>query len=131
VTTTLAAATASHHASLVSSRAAALVGELIRHLLTHDPETSPALLARIEDAVHTYETEFRGYLNGQRQRPPVELGAVLKTVFVELAPDAGARTASCFRVETLEARFHAAERLLTQRLERGDRHLPSRAERSA
>jgi hypothetical protein len=115
------AAAAAHHATLVSSHSAALVGELIRHLLARDSEVAPSLFARLEDGVHTYEVEFRGYLNGQGQRPPIELGATLVAAFVELAAAADRHEPSRFRVEALEARFHAAERLLTQRLERDDR----------
>ena len=120
-TCTLDAAAASHRASLVSSQAAGLVAELIRHLLSRDADVAASLVARVEEAVGTYETEFRGYLNGQRQRPPLELGAVLETAFVELAAAGSARGASRFRVEALEARFDAAQRLFRQRLERDDR----------
>ena len=120
-TATLDTAAASHRASIVASRAAALVGELIRHLLARAPDVAPSLLAQLDEAVRAIEVEFRGYLNGQGQRPPLELGAVLGTVFVELAAAGSARGASRFHVEALEARFHAARRLLTQRLERDDR----------
>ncbi|HEV8239706.1 MAG TPA: hypothetical protein VGS57_10075 [Thermoanaerobaculia bacterium] len=131
MSTTLAAATASHNASLASSQAAALVGELMRHLLSRAAEASPALLTRLDEAVRTYEVKFRGYLNGQGQRPPLELGGVLATAFLELAAAGSPRDASRFRVEALEARFHAGERLLNQRLERGERRLPARLGRSA
>lgn len=118
-------AAASHRASRVSSQSAALVGELIRHLLTRDPEVAPSLLARLDEGVRTYEVEFRGFLNGQGQWPPIELGGTLAAAFVELADGDG--RPSRFQVEALEARFHAAERLLTQRLERDGRRVPMRA----
>lgn len=126
-TTTLDAAAASHRASLASSQAAALVGELIRHLLSRDAEVASSLISRLDDAVRTYEVEFRGYLNGQGQRPPLELGAVLATAFGELSAAGGQGGAWRLRLEALEARFHAGRRLLTQRLERDDR--PRRAAR--
>jgi hypothetical protein len=118
-TSILDTAAASHRAALVSHQSAVLVGELIRHLLTRASEVAPSLVARLEQGVSAYEVEFRGYLNGQGQRPPIELGGTLAAVFVELA--AVADGPSRFRVEALEARFHAAERLLTQRLERDGR----------
>jgi hypothetical protein len=121
MSTTLDAAAASYRSSIGSSRAAGLVGELIRHLLARDPDVAPPLLAKLDEAVRAFEVEFRGYLNGQGQRPPLELAAVLGTVFVELAAAGRARGASRFHVEALEARFHAARRLLTQRLEGDDR----------
>ena len=130
MSTTLDAATASHRASLSSSQAAALVGELIRHLLARDAEVAAPLVARLDEAVLSYEVEFRGYLNGQGKRPPVDLGAVLATAFDELAAG-GRRSIYGFRIEGLEARFRAAERLLTQRLERSGRHLPPRETRTA
>ena len=126
-TTSLDTAAAAHHASVVSSQSAALVGELIRHLLTRSSEVAPSLLARLEEGVRTYEVVFRGYLNGRGQRPPTELGGTLATAFVELAaaPDGSSR----LRVESLEARFHAAERLMAQRLGRDDRRSPAGADR--
>lgn len=126
-TTTLDTAAAAHHASVVSSQSAALVGELIRHLLTPGSEVAPSLLARLEDGVRTYEVMFRGYLNGQGRRPPIELGGTLATAFVELA--AAADASSRLRVESLEARFHAAERLMAHRLGRDDRRSPADTDR--
>jgi hypothetical protein len=117
-------AAAAHHASMVSSQSAAIVGELIRHLLMRDSEVAPSLLGRLEDGVHKYEVEFRAYLNGQGQRPPIELGGTLAAAFVELA--AATDRPSRFHLDALEARFHAAERLLMHRLERDDRRSPVR-----
>jgi hypothetical protein len=110
---------------------AALVGELIRHLLANGNGIESAILDRLEHAVRTYEVEFRGYLNGQGQRPPLALGAVLDTVFGELAAGSDSRGASAFRVDALEARFHVAQKLLTQRLERCDRRFAPRAPHAA
>ena len=124
-TTILDAAAAAHHVSLVSSQSAALVGELIRHLLMRAPEVAPSLLSQLEEGVHTYEVEFRAYLNGQAQRPPIDLGGTLAAAFVEIAAAAGGK--SQFQVDALEARFHAAERLLTLRRERVDHRSPVRA----
>ncbi|HEV8628752.1 MAG TPA: hypothetical protein VGV61_00445 [Thermoanaerobaculia bacterium] len=123
---------------LVSHPAAtAVVGELMRFLLSRSPVGAPApmpLLDRLDEALRIYEVEYRRYLNGQSgdahgHRPPLELGAVLATVFAELAAGADRRQALGFRLDALEARFRAAQRLLTQRLERADRHLPLRCPR--
>ena len=122
MTTRILDAAAAHHVSRVSSQSAALIGELIRHLLMRDPEVAPSLLNRLEKGVRTYEVEFRAYVNGQGQRPPIELGGTLAAAFVEIAAAAGGK--SRFQVDALEARFHAAERLLTRRLEREDRRSP-------
>jgi len=127
--TTLDTAAAAHHASVVSSQSAALVGELIRHLLARGNEVAPSLLARLEDSVRTYEVVFRGYLNGQGRRPPIELGGTLATAFVELA--ATGDLSSRLHVESLEARFRAAERLMAHRLERDDRRSPAGNDRRA
>lgn len=124
-TTILDAAAAAHSTSLASRQSAAITGELIRHLLMRESEVAPSLLGQLEEGVHTYEVDFRAYLNGQGQRPPIELGGTLAAAFVEIAAAAGGK--SQFQVEALEARFHAAERLLTQRLERKDHGSPMRA----
>jgi hypothetical protein len=128
---TLDAATYCHPASPLSGQAAAaLVGELMRHLLAAGDGDPGPLATRLEQAVRTYEVEFRGYLNGQGSRPPLELGAVLATVFAELA-EAANRLAAGSRVEELEARFQAARRLLTQRLDCAERRSASGALRIA
>ena len=82
---------------------------------------------RLEEAVRSYEVEFRGYLNGQGQRPPLELGTMLVIAFRELAGCKDGRAGRGLRVDALEARFHAARRLMTRRLERADRHFPPSA----
>jgi hypothetical protein len=102
---------------------AAVVGELIRHLLSDSRPAAAALVNRLDDAVRVYEVEFRGFLNGQGHRPPFALGAALATAFQELGEAPERRRALGFRLEALEARFHAAERLFTQRLERPDRRM--------
>ena len=117
--------------------ATAVVGELMRFLLSGSPGGASAPMAlfdRLGEAVRTYEVEYRRYLNGQSldacgRRPPLELGAVLATAFQELAAGADRRQVFGFRLEALEARFRAAQRLLTQRLERADRRLPMRCPR--
>lgn len=116
--------------STVSTRvAAAGVVGVIRHLL--DAESTSALLSGLDEAVRTYEVEFRRYLNGQGQRPPLELGAVLTTAFLALAGADLRSSTTGFRIDALEARFHAARRLLTQRLDRADRRVPMRLARTA
>jgi hypothetical protein len=111
--------------------AAAVLGELKRHMLSSSRPAATILVSRLEDAVRTYEVEFRGYLNGQGQRPPLQLGAVISTAFQELASAPDRRRADAFRIDSLEARFHASRRLLTHRLERDDRRLPVHAARLA
>jgi len=113
------------------SVAAAVVGELIRHQISTSPPAAASLLARLSEAVRAYELEFRGFLNGQGDRPPFELGVVLGTAFQELGSRPEPRRIFDFRIEALEARFRAAERLFSRRLERGDRHAIVRVARLA
>lgn len=117
--------------STSQSAATAVVGELIRHQISTSRPAANALLARLADGVRAYELEFRGFLNGQTDRPPFELGIVLGTAFQELASMPEHRRALDFRIEALEARFRAAERLFNRRLERGDRRAMGRTSRLA
>jgi hypothetical protein len=102
--------------------AAALLGELMRFLLHDRPgRTADAttLLRRLDEGLMVYEIEYRGFLNGQGQRPPIELQAALSAAFHELGQHTQGRLG--FRLDSLEARYHASERLLRQRQARGDR----------
>ncbi len=122
----------SREATHTSQQAAdAVLGELMRNLLSTSRRATGALLSSLQEGVRAYEVEFRGYLNGQGLRPPVELGAVLATAFQELGGAPDRRLTLDFRLEALEARFHAARRLLMQRLERDERRSPVRLARTA
>src|SRR5581483_9203179 len=85
-----------------------------------DIETA-ALLRRIEIGVQVYEREFRAFLNGQASRPPGELEMALQAAFDELAQHPRRRCDLGFRLDALEARFHASSRLLAQRMARAER----------
>lgn len=114
-------------AAATDDAVAGWVDELISCVPTDRVVIENVIADRLEQAVRAYEIEFRGYLNGQRQRPPLELAGSLSAAFRDLAGCREGRTERGIRVDALEARFHAARRLLTRRLERADRHFPPHA----
>lgn len=76
-------------------------------------------LEQLDHGLRCYEVEYRGFLSRQRRRPPIELEIVLRRAFGTLADSVTG--AAALRLQALEARFHAAERLFAQRLEARDR----------
>ena len=95
------------------------VGELVRHLASAEAAGDPAdrlALARLARSLQCYECELTRFVARQRRRPPTELGGVLRRVFQVLSAVAIAGPAG-LRLQALESRFHAAERLFAQRLE--------------
>ena len=107
-----------------SEAAAARMRALIHHLMSGPQEAWSTVLARLERAVCAYEIDFRAFLNGQRHRPPFELGTVLEAAFRQIAAAAERGAVPRLAAETLEARFQAGRRLLMHRLERADRTHP-------
>jgi hypothetical protein len=95
--------------------------ELIRRLLASTQEPASTRLGRLEEGVRAYEVDFRAFLNGQRRHPPLELAMVLDAAFRPPFAGTALPAVSRFAVEALKARFHAAQRLLTQRLSRAER----------
>jgi hypothetical protein len=99
-------------------------GALRRHLVASrgaQDSGEPRLVERVEEAVRRYESEYRGFLAGQRRQPPRELAAALAVVFRELASEPRLRAAAEFRVSVAETRFHAAERLFQRQAERREK----------
>jgi hypothetical protein len=77
-----------------------------------DEAAMAAVAERIEDAVRCYESEYRGFLGGDRRQPPSELASALSLAFQVLAAaDHRLSPATYFRIEAAESRFHAAKRL--------------------
>ena len=98
---------------------AAATRELARRLLAPPAERRPPL-ELLEGSLRCYEVEYRGFLNRQRRRPPIDLGVALRLAFQALSrPDLAGPP--LLRAQALEARFHAAERLFAQRLDARER----------
>ena len=93
--------------------------EIVRRLAVPRCDVQPPL-EQIDRGLRCYEVEYRGFLSRQRRRPPIELEIVLRRAFRALADSVTG--APALRLQALEARFHAAERLFAQRLETRDRH---------
>jgi hypothetical protein len=113
----------SRHVLDTAFAAGAVFATWRRHLLSgaSDDGAERSLLARLEEAVRCYETEYRGFLAGHRRQPPRDLARVLAAAFRALAGDGGLRPAAEFRVNAAEARFHAAARLFSRQEERRER----------
>ena len=93
--------------------------EIVRRLAAAPRSGDQLPLEQLDRGLHCYEVEYRGFLSRQRRRPPIELEIVLRRAFRALADSATG--APALRLQALEARFHAAERLFAQRLELRDR----------
>jgi hypothetical protein len=94
---------------------AATTRAIVRRLVTPAPERPRLPLELIDRCLRCYEVEFRGFLNRQRRCPPVDLAATLREAFRALSR-VEATGPPALHLQALESRFHASERLFSQRL---------------
>lgn len=99
--------------------AAAATRDLVQRLL--NAAVAPRLpFDLLERSLRCYEVEYRGFLSRQRRRPPVDLGEALRQAFQALA-QLDLAGSPALRLQSLESRFHAAERLFSLRLDARER----------
>ena len=94
---------------------AAATREIVRRFVAPAPQGPRLPLDLIDRCLRCYEVEFRGFLNRQRRCPPVELAATLRETFLALSR-VETTGPPALRLQALESRFHASERLFAQRL---------------